>query len=54
MVIMGRKILGTSNLSGTHSLKTTVIRDVVERLNLKAGDKIVFVEEDGEIVIERA
>jgi len=51
---MERKILGTSNLSGTHSLKATIIRDVVEKLNLKAGDKIVFYEDNGKIVIEKA
>ncbi len=54
MVIMGRKILGTTNLSGTHSIKATIIRDVVEKLDVKAGDKIVFIEEDGKIVIETA
>ncbi len=54
LVTMGRKILGTSNLSGTHSLKATIIRDVVAKLNLKTGDKIVYIEEDGRIFIEKA
>ena len=54
LVTMERKILGTSNLSGTHSLKATIIRDVVVKLNLKTGDKIVYTEEDGRIFIEKA
>jgi tRNA U38,U39,U40 pseudouridine synthase TruA len=54
MVNMVRKILGTSNLTGTYSLKATIIRDVVDELNLKSGDKIVYIEEDGRIYIEKA
>jgi len=49
-----RQILGTSKLSGTQALKTTVIKDVVEELNLKQGDKIVYVKEEGRIYIEKA
>lgn len=53
MVTM-RKILGVSSLSGTHSLKATIVREAVEKMNLKAGDKIVFYEENGKITIEKA
>lgn len=49
-----RRILGTSSLSGTHSLKATVVREAVEKLRLNAGDRIVFIEDNGKIVIEKA
>ncbi len=48
------KILGVSSLSGTYSLKATIVHEAVEKLNLKAGDKIVFIENNGKIVIEKA
>lgn len=51
---MKRKILGISSLSGQHSLKATIVHEAVEKLKLNAGDKIVFVEEDSKIVIEKA
>jgi hypothetical protein len=49
-----KRILGVSSLSGTHSLKATVVHDVVEKLKLNSGDKIVFIEENGKITIEKA
>ena len=49
-----RQLLGMSKLSGTQALKTTLIKDVVEELDLKTGDKIVYIKEDGRIFIEKA
>lgn len=49
-----RRILGTSKLSGVQALKTTIIKDVVEALNLKQGDKIVYIKEDDKVIIEKA
>ncbi len=49
-----RRILGISSLSGTHSLKATIVHEAVDKLKLKAGDKIVFIEENGKVAIEKA
>lgn len=44
-------VLGTSKLG--HDNKTTIIKEVVDRLDLKKGDIIVYHEEDGEIIIRK-
>jgi len=53
-MITMRKIIGISSVSGTHSLKATIVRGAVEKMNLKTGDKIVFYEENDKITIEKA
>jgi bifunctional DNA-binding transcriptional regulator/antitoxin component of YhaV-PrlF toxin-antitoxin module len=46
------KIMGTTKV-GAYG-KITLIKDVAKRLNVKQGDKIVFCEKYGEIVIMKA
>lgn len=46
------KILDVSSV--TQKFQVTLTKPVREKLNLKAGDRIVFVEKDGEIVIRKA
>lgn len=46
------KVLGTSSVSTGH--KTTIVKRVVEKLDIEPGDLIVFVEDDdGNIVIRK-
>ena len=52
MVIMVKKIIGTSSISG--QFKTTIIKKVADTLELNSGDTIVYYEEDGRIYIEKA
>ncbi len=49
---MSGKLLGTSRIS--KGSKTTIIKPVVEKLQLKEGDLLVYYEKDGEIVIRKA
>ena len=49
-----RHVIGLSKLSGTQSVKTTIASEAVDILQVKAGDRILFVEEDGKIYIEKA
>jgi len=37
----------------TRKFQVTITKDVREKLKIKEGDKIVFVEKDGEIVIRK-
>lgn len=46
------KLLGTSKMS--KGSKTTIIKPVLQRLNLKEGDLIVYYENGEEIVIRKA
>jgi bifunctional DNA-binding transcriptional regulator/antitoxin component of YhaV-PrlF toxin-antitoxin module len=45
------KLLGTSKLS--KGSKTTIIKAVLKKLNLKEGDLIVYYEEDDKILIRK-
>ena len=46
------KVLGTSSVSTGH--KTTIVKRVVEKLDIEPGDLIVFAEdEDGNIRIRK-
>ena len=51
---MGR-ILGTSKVVavGEGSLRITLIKDVAEKLGVKAGELIVFREENGKVFLEK-
>ena len=47
------KLLGTSTIS--KGFKTTVIKRVVEKLNLEEGDLVAYYEdENGDIIIRKA
>jgi len=47
------KLLGTSTLS--RGAKTTIIRPVIEKLNLQEGDLIAYFEsDDGKIILAKA
>lgn len=48
-----RRVLGTSSLSGTYSLKGTIASEAAKKLGLKPGDRVVYVEEDGRVFIEK-
>ena len=54
MVIKMRKILGLSKLNGSYSPKATIAKEAADILQVKEGDRILFVEEDGRIYIEKA
>jgi len=45
------KILGLSRLSA--KFQVTIPKDARERFNLNAGDRILFVEEDGKLVLKK-
>ena len=45
-------ILGTSKLSSKHQV--TVPKDARELLDLKPGQRLVFVNENGKLVVEKA
>lgn len=49
---MTKKILGTSKVA--IKSKISLIKDVAEKMNAKVGDVIVFYEENGKIIIEKA
>ena len=46
------RIIGLSTT--TSKFMVTLTKDVREKLGLKPGDKVIFVEKDGEIVIRKA
>jgi|Deesub1362A_J573_1020465.scaffolds.fasta_scaffold05298_5 AbrB family looped-hinge helix DNA binding protein len=46
------KILGTSKVSTFN--KITLIKEVAQKLGIKEGDLIAFIEEDGKIYIKKA
>ena len=54
MVIIIRTVIGLSKLSGTQSVKATIVTDAVDILHIKAGDRLLFVEENNRIYIEKA
>jgi len=45
------KILGLSKLSA--KFQVTIPKDARERFNLNVGDRILFVEEDGKLVLKK-
>jgi len=49
---MAKKILGTSKI--TVNRKISLIKEVADRLHAQEGDTIVFYEDDGKIIIEKA
>jgi len=46
------RILGTSKL--TSKFQITLIEEARKALELSAGDRVVFLEKDGEIIIRKA
>lgn len=46
-----KEVLGMSSLS--HKFQITIPKEVREEVNLKEGDKIMFVREDGKIYITK-
>ncbi len=46
------RILGLSNVSKKYQI--TLTKEVREKLGIKEGDKVVFVEKNGDIVIKKA
>ena len=47
-----REILGVSKI--TYKFQVTIPKRVRERFNLREGDHIVFIEEDGKLVIVKS
>jgi len=45
------KILGLSKLSAKYQV--TIPKDARERFNLHVGDRILFVEEDGKLILKK-
>ncbi len=52
MKLMGKKILGTSKIAVGR--KISLLKEVADKLHADVGDTIVFFEENGKIVIEKA
>ena len=48
---MGDSILGMSRISPKHQI--TIPKDVFVRFKLEVGDRILFREEDGKIILEK-
>jgi len=46
------RIIGLSTT--TSKFMVTLTKEVREKLGVKAGDKVVFIEKDGEIIIRKA
>lgn len=49
---MAKEILGTSKLS--HKFQITVSKEVRERFGVKAGDILVFYDDNGKLVIGKS
>ncbi len=49
---MGKKILGTSKVA--IGRKISLLKEVADKLKADIGDTVVFFEENGKIVIEKA
>ncbi len=49
---MGKKILGTSKIAVGR--KISLLKEVADKLNADVGDTVVFFEENGKIIIEKA
>ncbi|AGK61314.1 looped-hinge helix DNA binding domain, AbrB family [Archaeoglobus sulfaticallidus PM70-1] len=49
---MEERILGLSNV--TKKFQVTLTKDVRDILGVNAGDKIVFVIKDGEVIVRKA
>ncbi len=47
-----RKLIGMSKVAV--GWKVSLLKEVAEKLKANIGDKIIFIEEDGKIVIEKA
>ena len=48
---MAREILGTSSMSHKHQV--TIPKKAVEKFKIKTGETLVFVEEDGKLVLRK-
>ncbi|WP_456478323.1 AbrB/MazE/SpoVT family DNA-binding domain-containing protein [Geoglobus ahangari] len=51
---MGGKILGLSNV--TKKFQITLVKEVREKLGIRDGDKVLFIEgeREGEVIIRKA
>lgn len=49
---MEEKILGMSKI--TINNKVTLVKEVVDKLNLEVGNKIVYISQNGKIFIRKA
>lgn len=47
-----RKVLATSKI--TRGFQVTITKEVRDKLDFKVGDLLVFIEEDGNVIIEKA
>ena len=52
LIDLPRQILGTSKLS--HKFQITMPKEVRDRFRLEAGEIIVFIEEDGKLVLGKS
>lgn len=52
MRLMGKKILGTSKIAVGR--KISLLKEVADKLHADIGDTVVFFEENGKIIIEKA
>lgn len=51
---MPEKIIGIASVVGKDTLRITLIEDVVEIMNVKKGDKVVYLQTDnGNIIIRK-
>ena len=51
-MVMPEKVLAVSKLSPRN--QSTIPSEVRSRLNIEPGDRLVWVEEDGKIVVKKA
>jgi AbrB family looped-hinge helix DNA binding protein len=49
---MAKEILGTSKL--THKFQTTIPKEVRERFALRERDMLVFIDDNGKLVVEKS
>lgn len=47
-----RHIIGTAKISA--GWKISLLKEIAEQMDAKIGDKVVYIEEDGKILIEKA
>lgn len=48
---LAKKVLGTSKVS--HKYQVTIPKDARDAFKIKAGDRLVFFDEDDELLLER-
>lgn len=51
-MISERKIIATSKI--TRHSQVTIVKEVRDKFDLKEGDTIIFIEEHGKLIIEKA